>query len=99
MSMEIVDVPDFNLYSLHIAAHAADRYGVQNRGATAVINGFQMDIDRLTDGRSQNEVDQKQIWRAKKRAREQKQSDCLHESPVNAVYFDRRKDKRLSRDI
>ena len=61
ISMEIEDVPEFNLDSLHNAALAADRYSVSNRAAAAVINGFQVDTGRLTDGSSQNVVDQKKI--------------------------------------
>ena len=59
--MEIEDVPEFNLDSLHNAVLAAKRYSVSNRAAAAVINGFQMDTGRLTDGSSQNVVDQKEI--------------------------------------
>jgi len=78
-------------------ALAADRYGVSNRACAAIINGFQVDIGRITSDDMDCIVDSKKVWRARDRIRREvvAQSHEDHAGRVSGLYFDGRKDDTL----
>ena len=85
-----------NWESLTNAALAAERYGVSNRAAAAIINGFQMDVGRITERDRTKIIDPKKIWRARERVRQEtacEAAECLTESGLHSLYFDGRKDR------
>ena len=85
-----------NLDSLTHAALAAERYGVSNRAAAAVINGFQMDVGLVTKNDRVNIVDPKKIWRSRDSIRREtacEAATALAESGLHSLYFDGRKDR------
>ena len=49
--------------TLFHTALAADRYGILNRALAAVLNAFQVDIGRVSSGKTGLLVDPKKIWR------------------------------------
>ncbi|XP_043230069.1 uncharacterized protein LOC122385687 [Amphibalanus amphitrite] len=85
-----------NADDLRETALAADRYGVSNRAAAAIINAFQVDIGRINENDMSNVVDAKKIWRARNMMRNEsarQNIDAAVSGGVESLYFDGRKDK------
>ncbi|MEM7284200.1 MAG: hypothetical protein AAF438_21555 [Pseudomonadota bacterium] len=57
------DAAAWNTDRLVNTALAADRYGFSNRGTAAVINGFQMDIGRISEENTALIVEPMKLWR------------------------------------
>ena len=57
------NIQESNNDDLTNTALAADRYGLSNRAVAAVINGLQMDIGRVSSGKTKLLVDPKKVWR------------------------------------
>ena len=90
------ELSEQNWDSLTHAALAAERYGVSNRAAAAVINGFQKDVGRITENDRKNIVDPKKIWRARDRIRREtacEAAESVSQSGLRSLYFDGRKDR------
>lgn len=86
---------EVNTDTLRHMALAADRYGVSNRAAAAIVNGFQIDIGRISSSDTRFIVDHKKVQRARVLARireAEKRKDKVCESELSGVYFDGRKD-------
>ena len=83
-----------NTDDLSLAALAADRYGVSNRAAAAIISGFQQGIGRINEQDRSCIIDPKMMWRARQEMRQQtanENAEDILESGLTSLYFDRRR--------
>ena len=68
------NIQESNNDDLTNTALAADRYGLSNRAVAAVINSFQMDIGRVSSGKTKLLVDPKKVWRKRCRVRQMEET-------------------------
>ena len=90
------DAVEENRDVLTNAALAADRYGLSNRAAAALINAFQLDIGRVSIDDTRFVVAPKKMWRERNRVRQSSaQTRAEHQSgsELKALYFDGRHDQ------
>ena len=90
------DTHESNNDDLTNTALAADRHGLSNRAVAAVINAFQMDIGRVSSGKTKLLVDPKKVWRERCRMRQSAMAsrDQQHrDEELRALYFDGRHDQ------
>ena len=90
------DSTDRNKEHLRWTAIAADRYGISNRAAAAVINAYQMDVGRVTSDHDGSIVAPMKIWRSRNQMRAElakETAEMVTGTGLTSLYFDGRRDK------
>lgn len=91
---------DRNMIPIPTIAIQADRYGVSNRAAAAIITPALVDYGIITSDDQNNVIDHHKYWRAglQLRRRDLKKVATDNEVEIRALYFDRRKDLTLVKE-
>ena len=83
-----------NLERLTNTALAADRCGIPHRSVCAIVNGFQLDIGRISETNTKLIVDPMKMYRERERVRNMAASERAEQhGHIEALYFDGRKDQ------